>query len=222
VKSPKISVEVASFLDAYGNAVDTALCVPLIGKTVLITGCGPQGLMAIAIALAAGARQVIATETREKRKALAREMIHIHANPNQSRQDMVLDGSSPTLVDEIFKATDGLGVDVLLEMSGHPAAIRDGFAALKNAAHAVILGLSSSAQIELDWTNLVFKGVTLHFRYGRHLYRTWSEGRKLLESGLVRLEPLIYRPYFTLEDYEQAFRLLKQGEAAKVIFKPNA
>jgi threonine 3-dehydrogenase len=222
LKSRYISVEVASILDAYGNAVDVALCVPLTGKSVLVTGCGPQGLMAIAIALAAGAKQVIATENLEQRKALAEDMIRIHANPNQYRKDLILDGSTPTLVDKIFEATDGRGVDVLLEMSGNPAAIQNGLAVLKNAGHAVALGLTASNRIEVEWNSLMFKGATVHFRYGRRLYQTWSEGRTLLETGLVKLESLIYTPYFALDDYMDAFRLLRKGEAAKVIFKPNS
>lgn len=221
VKSPKIRVTVASMMDAYGNAVDTALLVPLIGKTVLITGCGPQGLMVMAIALAAGARQVIATEVSGKRRAMAQEIQHVHKNPNQSINNLVLDGLAPNLVDQIYEATDGLGVDVLLEMSGHPAAIRDGFSVLRNAGHAVILGLTSSRQVEVDWTDLVFKGVTIHFRYGRHLYKTWSEGRRLLESGLVKLEPLIHKPFFDLKEFDDAFQLQIQGEVAKVVFVPN-
>jgi threonine 3-dehydrogenase len=221
IKSPNISVDVAATLDAYGNAVDVALCVPLTGKSVLVTGCGPQGLMAIAIAVAAGARQVIATEPREKRRLLAEEILKIHANPNQKRRDVILDGSSPTVIHNIFEHTDGLGIDVLLEMSGHPSAIRDGFIVLKNAGNAVILGVTSASRVELDWTDLVFKGATIHFRYGRHLYRTWSEGRKLLDTGLVKLDPLIHTPYFRLEDHAEAFDLLKRGEAAKVIFKPH-
>jgi len=220
-KSPNISIEVASILDAYGNAVDVSLLVPLTGKTVLITGCGPQGLMAIAIALAAGAKQIIVTENREQRKLLAKEMFKVHSNPNQYRKDLILHGASPTVIGEIFDATDGLGVDVLLEMSGHPLAIHDGLAVLKNSGHAVILGISSSNRIEINWNELVFKGVNIHFRYGRELYRTWSNGQTLLESGLVKLEPLIYTPYFALNEFDNAFRLLKQGDAAKVIFKPH-
>lgn len=219
--SSKISVEVAATLDAYGNAVDTALLVPLIGNTVLVTGCGPQGLMAIAIALAAGARQIIATETKEKRRILAKEIIRRHANQNQARNDLILDPTSYNLVDDIFEATDGLGVDVLLEMSGHPSAIKDGMAVLKNDSHAVILGLTSSPRVELEWTNLIFKGATIHFRYGRHLYRTWTKGSHLLESGLVDLEPLIHKPYFPLEQFKDAFELQMKGEVGKVIFKPN-
>jgi threonine 3-dehydrogenase len=220
-RSDKISVEVASTLDAFGNAVDTALLVPLVGKTVLITGCGPQGLMAIAIALAAGAKQIIATEKYENRISLAKEVLRTHANPNQPRNDLILNANDKNLIDQVFEATGGLGVDVLLEMAGHPTAIRDGFFLLKNAGHAVILGITSSREVEVDWANLVFKGATIHFRYGRHLYKTWAQGRNLLESGLVKLEPLIHKPYFALEDFDQAFQLQIRGEVAKVIFTPN-
>ncbi len=221
IKSPKVSLEVSATLDAYGNAVDTALCVPLIGKSVLVTGCGPQGLMAIAIALAAGAKQVIGTETTPGRKKLALEIIAAHVNPNQVRYDLILNPEEENIVDRVFSATGGLGVDVMLEMAGNVSAIRDGLTVLKNAGHAVILGLTSVDAVELDWNSLIFKGVTIHFRYGRHLYRTWSEGRHLLEAGLVNLEPLIYRRYFSLDEHAAAFELLQNGEAGKVIFRPN-
>lgn len=219
VNPPDMSVDVAAFLEPYGNAIDAARCVDLVGKTVLITGCGPQGLMAIAIAKAAGARQVIATEVREKRRELAKEVVRIHSNPNRARLDLVLDATEPDVLGRILGATDGLGVDVLLEMSGHPLAIQDGFAALKHGGHAVALGLPGSP-IEFDWANaLVFKEVTIHGIYGRHLFRTWFEGRRLLESGAVKLEPLITHR-FPLEQFDETFKLLKRGEAGKVILYP--
>ena len=220
LKSPKISIEVASFLDAYGNAVDTALCVPLAAKSVLVTGCGPQGLMAIVIAIAAGARQVIATEPSESRRAMAETLRQIHTRSGERLQDLILDGSDPHLLGKIFRATDGLGVDVLLEMSGHPSAIANGLAVLRNGGQAAILGLPSG-RIELDWASLIFKGITIHFRYGRDLYRTWFEGRHFLESGLVKLDALIHTPYFTLDQHEEAFKLLIEGKAAKIIFTPH-
>jgi len=224
LKSPHVSVEVAAMMDAYGNAVDTALCVPLIGKSVLVTGCGPQGLMAIAIAMAAGAKQVIATEMYENRIETANKILESYVRPNQTnRRDMILDISKNPdgVVNKIYEATDGLGVDVLLEMSGADRAIKDGLDVLRNAGQAVILGLSSSKKVEIPWTDLIFKGVTIYFRYGRHLYRTWSEGRNLLEFGLVDLEPLIHKPYFALDNFEEAFQLQIDGKVAKVIFKPD-
>ncbi len=225
IKKPRdVSIEVAATFDAYGNAVDTALCTPLVGKRVLISGCGPQGLMAIGIAIASGARQVIGTETQATRRQMADDILEQHLRDpelKKRRKDVILDARDPNLIDAIFQATHGRGVDVLLEMSGHRDAIRIGISALRNAGHAVLLGISSENLVEVDWSSLMFKGITLHFRYGRHLYRTWSDGRHLLESGLVKLEPLIYPDYFELKDYATAFQYLKEGRAAKVIFRPN-
>lgn len=219
LKPENISVEEASFMDAYGNAVDTALCVPLVGNSVLITGCGPQGLMAIAIASAAGAKQIIATETSKVRRDMAAQILQTHINPNQDRRDLILEASDATVVGKIFDATNGLGVDVLLEMSGHPTAIRDGFTVLKNGANAVILGLPSGP-ISLDWGSLVFKGVKVWFRYGRLLYRTWFEGRGLLDSGAVKLKSLITH-HFELEEFDEGFQVLKRGEGGKIILYPD-
>lgn len=219
INSGMISHETASFMDAYGNAVDTATTVPLTAKTVLVTGTGPQGLMAIAIALASGATQVIATEVAQKRLAMAKEIIKIHA-PAKRRADLVINAKDSHLLEKIYTATDGLGVDVLLEMSGHPSAINDGLASLRNGGDAVILGVSSG-NIELDWPALIFKGITIHFRYGRKLYQTWTDGKRLLKSGSVKLDSLIHDKSFKLEDYEEAFNLLLSGEAAKIIFRPN-
>lgn len=219
INDGEISHEIASIMDAYGNAVDTATTVPLTAKCVLITGTGPQGLMAIAIALASGAKQVIATEVAEKRLAMAKEIIKSHA-PSKSRNDLVLHASDPLLQSKISEATQGIGVDVLLEMSGHSKAINDGLASLRNGGHAVVLGFSSGA-IELDWPSLIFKGITIHFRYGRKLYQTWTDGRRLLQSGSVKLESLIHDKSYQLEEYNEAFELLLSGEAAKIIFRPN-
>jgi threonine 3-dehydrogenase len=200
--------------------------VPLTAKTVLITGCGPQGLMAIAIAAASGAKQIMATEVSPKRLNLAWEVLRQHLGDDdrhtksQARKDLILNAADRNLISQIYEATDGLGVDVLLETAGHASAIRDGLAVLRTGSHAVILGLASDT-IELNWNELVFKAVTVHFRYGRKLYETWTDGRRLLESGAVRLEALVYKPYFTLAQFKDAFDLLLQGDAAKVIFTPN-
>ncbi|MDH3943680.1 MAG: zinc-binding dehydrogenase, partial [Anaerolineae bacterium] len=219
IRSGVVSHEIASFMDAYGNAVDTATTVPLTARTVLITGTGPQGLMAIAIAAASGAQQIIATEVAEERLAMAKDILNSHAgHPN--RNDLVFNAKEPGLVDNIRQATGGLGIDVLLEMAGHPSAIRDGLASLRNGGDAVILGVSSG-EISLDWPALIFQGITIHFRYGRKLYQTWTDGMRLLQSGAVRLESLVHPTSFKLEEHEKAFDLLLSGKAAKIIFRPN-
>jgi threonine 3-dehydrogenase len=223
LKPPDLPLDVAAILEPFGNAVDTARCVDLVGKSVLITGCGPQGLMAIAIAKAAGARQVIATEIWEGRRELARKMLKVHSNSRERNSDLVLDANDPGMSAQIFEATDGLGVDVVLEMSGHPTAIHEGLLTLKSSGHVVALGLSSASTVEIDWNRgLILKGATFHGIYGRHLFQTWYEMSRLLESGKVKLEPIIYPERFALEQYNEAFQLLKQGKAAKVIMYPNS
>ena len=219
IRNGMVSYEIASFMDAYGNAVDTATTIPVAAKSVLITGAGPQGLMAIAVALSIGAHQIIATEVSENRLEMAREIIKTHSQSDH-RDNLVLNARDPELVAEILKATDGLGVDVLMEMSGHPNAINDGLSSIRNGGDAVILGVSSE-DIHLDWPALIFKGITMHFRYGRKLYETWTVGRRLLQSGSVRLDALVHKDSFKLEEFEDAFELLLKGEAAKIIFRPN-
>jgi threonine 3-dehydrogenase len=220
VKPPSVSIEVAAFLEPFGNALDTARRVDLVAKNVLVTGCGPQGLMAIAVAKAAGARRVIATEPSEYRRDIAKKVIEIHSRHVRS-EDLVLDASQPELVERIFEVTDGLGVDVVLEMSGHAAAIADAGVVLKNGGSLVALGLPSQP-IEYDWANnLVLKGASLYGIYGRRLYQTWFQARELLESRAVQLETLITHR-LPLERFAEGFELLKRGNAAKVILYPDA
>jgi threonine 3-dehydrogenase len=220
LKPPSLSVEVAAFIEPFGNALDTALCVELFGKDVLVTGLGPQGLMAMAVARAAGARRVIATEVHEYRRQLARRVLEVHSDLRRPAQDLVLDATQPDLAEHIFQATDGLGVDVVLEMSGHPTAISTAGSVLKNNGHLVALGLPGQP-IEFDWSNhLVLKGTTFHGIYGRHLYQTWFTACQLLESRTVQLETLITH-YLPMERFGEGFALLKKGQAAKVVLYPD-
>ncbi len=220
LKPDRVSIEIAAMMDAFGNAVDLTAHVPLFGNTVLVTGCGPQGLMTIALALAAGARKVIATEVADVRIAKAKEIVTLHANPNQQRRDVILKATDPELLDEIYRHMDGEKVDVFLETSGAQSAIRDGFAVLRNGGAAGILGIPSK-RIKLDWAELVFKGVTVYYRHGRKLDETWVKAFGMLDFEAAKLDSLIYPKYFTLQDYEEAFDLLLAGEAAKVVFKIN-
>jgi threonine 3-dehydrogenase len=222
-KPPNISIEIGAILEPLGNALDTARCVNLSGKRVLVTGCGPQGAMAIAIAKADGALQVIVTEVYQKRRDIAKRMLAEHANPRQGvTTDLVLDATSPDLVERIFEATGGLGVDVVIEMSGHPNAISDACTVLRNGGEFVALGLPSRP-ISFDWANhLVLKAATYHGIYGRHLYTTWFQVHNLVQSRTIRLESLITHHFpLTNQGFESAFRLLKQGQAMKVIFYPD-
>jgi threonine 3-dehydrogenase len=220
LKPDSISVEEAALLEPFGNALDTATCVDVVGKCVLVTGCGPQGVMAIAIAKAAGARRVIATEIHQRRREMAVSMMKLHAAAHRRDEDLVLDPRKPDTEAVIREATDGLGVDVVLEMSGNPNAINTAFATLRSGGDYVALGLAGQ-NVSIDWTHhVVVRGITIHGIYGRHVYQTWDKARALLDSGAVTLAPLITHR-FGLEEYEKAFQLLKAGEAEKVVLYPD-
>jgi threonine 3-dehydrogenase len=220
LKPADLPIEIAAFIEPFGNALDTAMCVDLFGKSVLVTGLGPQGLMALAVARAAGARRVIGTEVSPYRRRLAQGMLELHGDGRERANDLILDATRPDIAEQVFQATNGLGVDVVLEMSGHPTAISTAGTVLKHDGHLVALGLPGGA-IEFDWSNhLVLKGTTFHGIYGRHLYQTWFTACELLESRAVQLEPLITHR-LPMERFDEGFQLLKRGEAAKVVLYPT-
>jgi threonine 3-dehydrogenase len=180
--------------------------------------------MALAVAKASGARMIIATEVKEERLELARKMSKEHSHPREIRyEDLIINPiEEPDLLRKIYKATNGVGVDVVLEMSGTSQAIEDAMLALRKEGHVIALGLSKKARIEMDWNNdIVLKEANIRGVYGRRLYETWTELEHFLVSGKVTLEPIIYEKRFALEDFRNAFKLVQQGKEAKVIFKPN-
>lgn len=206
---PNMLPEIAALEENFGNAVHTALETPVVARKVLVTGCGPVGVMTIAVVKAAGARAIYASDISDYRLDLARRM----------GADMALNPKSDNLVETVLADTDGDGVDVLLEMSGAPSAVRDGLRLLKAGGHAVMLGLPSQP-FELDLGNLVImKGITLHGVAGRKLWETWYEIRGLLRSGAVKLEPVITHR-FKLTEYEKAFQTMSSGESGKVVLFP--
>ncbi|MEX1208696.1 MAG: L-threonine 3-dehydrogenase [Acidimicrobiia bacterium] len=203
---PGTPYSIATLLENFGNAVHAASTPPVAGRKVLVTGAGPVGIMAVAVARALGARSVISTDVSDYRLALAAKMgATLTLNP---RRDDIVAG--------ILTATDGEGVDVLLEMSGAESAILEGFEVLKPGGHAALLGLSSKPfQFDLD-DAIVFKGATVHGIVGRRLWDTWYEGNALLRSGGVDLTPLVTHR-FRLEDFDAAFDLMASGECGKVV-----
>ncbi len=206
---PNMPPEIAALEENFGNAVHTALETPVVARKILVTGCGPVGVMTIAVVKAAGARSIYASDISDYRLELARKMgADLTLNPKQSN-----------LVETVLEATNGEGVDVLLEMSGAQSAIRDGLQLLKAGGHAVLLGLPPKP-FELDLGNLVImKGITVHGIAGRKLWETWYEIRGLLRSGAVNLEPVITHR-FRLYDFEQAFQTMMSGESGKVVLFP--
>ena len=203
---PNMPPEVASIQEPFGNAVHAALSTELAGKTVLVTGCGPIGLMAIGIARAAGAAAVYATEVAPYRLALASRMA----------PDLALNPTEVDVVNEIRTATDGLGVDVLLEMSGNPSAIHEGFAVLRSGGYAALLGLPSGP-VELDLSDeIIFKGATVYGVAGRKMWEAWYQTRALLSSGAVDVSPIITHR-LRLEEFEQGLKLMSTGQCGKVM-----
>ena len=207
---PAIPQEYASILDPLGNAVHTVLAGPVAGQTVLVTGCGPIGLMAIAVAKACGSSTVFATETNEKRRAMAKKM----------GADVALNPAAEDAVAKILAETGGTGVDALLEMSGNPTAIQQGFKALRAGGRASLLGIPTE-NVPLDLvTDVIFKGATVQGIYGRRMYETWVQMTALLKAGRLNLEPL-FGERTSLDKFESAFTLLQSGLAGKILLYPN-
>jgi threonine 3-dehydrogenase len=207
---PEIPEHYGAILDPLGNAVHTVLAGPIAGQTVLVTGCGPIGLMSIAVAKACGSSTVFATETNEKRRAMAKKM----------GADVVLNPAAEDAVARILAETNGTGVDALLEMSGNATAIQQGFKALRAGGRASLLGIPTE-NVPLDLVNdVIFKGATVQGIYGRRMYETWVEMTALLKAGRLNLEPL-FGERASLEKFENAFTLLQGGLAGKVLLYPN-
>jgi threonine 3-dehydrogenase len=207
---PAIPEHYAAILDPLGNAVHTVLSDAIAGKTVAVTGCGPIGLMAIVVAKACGCATVFATEVNPHRRALAKKM----------GADEALDPAEGDVVKHVLDATGGTGVDVLIEMSGHPTAIHQGFQMLRAGGRASLLGVSSQP-VTFDLVNdIVFKGVTVQGIYGRKMFETWVQMTALLKAGRLNLEPL-FRERMGLERYVDAFSMLEAGQASKILFYPN-
>jgi threonine 3-dehydrogenase len=207
---PAIPEHYGAILDPLGNAVHTALAGPVAGQTVLVTGCGPIGLMSVAVAKACGSSTVFATETNEKRRAMAKKM----------GADVVLNPAAENAVAKILAETGGTGVDVLLEMSGNPTAIQQGFKALRAGGRASLLGIPTE-NVPLDLVNdVIFKGATVQGIYGRRMYETWVQMTALLKAGRLNLDPL-FGERAPLENFEKAFALLQSGLAGKVLLYPN-
>jgi threonine 3-dehydrogenase len=207
---PAIPEHYGAILDPLGNAVHTVLAGPIAGQTVLVTGCGPIGLMSVAVAKACGSSTVFATETNEHRRKLAKEM----------GADFVWNPLSEDPVKKILEATDGTGVDVLLEMSGQPAAIQQGFKALRPGGRASLLGIPTE-NVPLDLVqDVIFKGATVQGIYGRRMYETWVQMTALLKAGRVNLDAL-FGERVELENFEAAFAKLQSGLAGKILMYPN-
>jgi len=199
-----ITDDMAAILDPLGNATHAALSFDLVGEDVLITGAGPIGIMAVAIARYAGARHVVITDVNDYRLSLARKMgATVALN--------VAEGSLEVTMDDLGMEE---GFDVGMEMSGNPSAIRDMFSALHHGGRVALLGIPPG-ETSVDWQQVIFKGLILKGIYGREMFETWYKMASMLQSGLD-ISPIITH-HFDIADYDQAFQLMESGQSGKVI-----
>ena len=201
---PGIDLDVASIFDPLGNAVHTALSFPVLGEDVLITGAGPIGVMAAAIARHAGARYVVVTDVNPKRLELAKKM----------GANVALDVRQGKLEDVQKQLGMTEGFDVGLEMSGSQAALKS---MLENMAHGgkiAMLGIPPEP-MPVDFNRIVFGGLTIKGIYGREMYETWYKMSVMLEGGLDVRPVITHR--FAYQDFEKGFDAMRGGDAGKVI-----
>lgn len=198
---------IAAVMDPLGNAVHTVMSAGVSAQSVLITGAGIIGLMAVTVARAAGASKIFVTDIDERRLTLAKEI----------GADFVFDPTTgDSWIDVIDQNTPGGGCDVLLEMSGAVPAINAGFRALRNGGTAALLGIPGKP-IQFDLSNhVIFKGAHVIGINGRHMWKTWYQMEELILSGKLKLDKIITHT-LPFEDYEQAFKLMQSGDGIKIV-----
>jgi threonine 3-dehydrogenase len=201
-----IDRDVAAIFDPFGNAVHTALSFPLLGEDVLITGAGPIGIMAAAIARHAAARFIVVTDVNDYRLSLAKKM----------GATVTLNVRNGKLADVQKQLGMKEGFDVGLEMSGNSSAFRDMIENMAHGGKIAMLGIPSE-QMAIDWNKVVFNMLTIKGIYGREMYETWYKMSVMLESGLD-IKPVITHR-FSFRDFEQGFAAMLGGQSGKVILE---
>jgi threonine 3-dehydrogenase len=199
-----ISDDMGAILDPFGNATHTALSFDLVGEDVLITGAGPIGIMAAAIARHVGARHIVVTDVNDYRLELASKM-------GASVALNVQRGS----IDEVMRDL-GMeeGFDVGMEMSGNPQAFRDLLRTMHHGGKVAVLGIPP-AEMSVDWNEIIFKGLIIKGIYGREMFETWYKMSSMLQSGLSMDTIITHR--FPVDRYEEAFELMASGQSGKVV-----
>ena len=204
VHTHEVDLDVAAIFDPFGNAVHTALSFPVLGEDVLITGAGPIGLMAAAVAKHAGARHVVVTDVSEPRLELA----------NKIGADLALNVGRSSIAETYAELNMSEGFDVGMEMSGQPSALRDMIANLRHGGRLALLGLPAN-EIAIDWSQVVLKMLTIKGIYGREMFETWYAMSVLLQAGLD-ISPVITHRYAYTE-HAAAFATARNGNCGKVI-----
>lgn len=201
---PGVDLDVAAIFDPFGNAVHAALSFPVLGEDVLVTGAGPIGIMAAAVARHAGARHVVATDVSDYRLELARKMgvsLALHAERDSLTEAM-----------EHLRVVEGF--DVGFEMSGQPAALRSMLDVVCHGAKIAVVGLPTE-QFAVDWAHLVTNMITIKGIYGRQMFETWYWMSVFVESGLDISPVITHR--LPAERFQEAFAVLESGQCGKVV-----
>jgi threonine 3-dehydrogenase len=199
-----ISDDLAAIFDPYGNATHTALSFNLVGEDVLITGAGPIGIMAAAIARHVGARHVVVTDVNDYRLGLASTM-------GATRTVNVATASLTDVMQELGMVE---GFDVGMEMSGVPTAFQSLLENMNHGGKVALLGIPPTNTV-IDWNQVIFKGLEIKGVYGREMFETWYKMVAMLQSGLD-LSPILTH-HFAVEDFERGFAAMLSGQSGKVI-----
>ena len=204
--SREIPPELACLQEPLGNSVHAALVEDITGQAVLITGCGPTGLFAAAVARTAGAGLIIASDVSDYRLGLAKQLgADYTINPARD-------------ADLISRVTGGEGVDVALEMSGNPTAIHKCFQSVRNGGRVTLFGIPE-APVSFDMTNeIIFKGIRVYGVTGRRLFQTWYRLAGLFKAGLD-IRPVVTH-VLPLEKFAEGFDLVAKGQCGKVVLRP--
>ncbi len=201
---PSISLDILACFDPLGNAVHTALSFDILGEDVLITGAGPIGCMAAAIARHAGARHVVVTDINPYRLQLAK----------RAGASRTVDVSKENLTDVQYDLKMKEGFDVAMEMSGSPAALESILENMCHGAKIAMLGIMPG-NTPIDWNTVVFNGLTIKGIYGREMFETWYKMTSMLQTGLDISKIITHRFHYT--DYAEAFAVMRSGDSGKVI-----
>ncbi len=202
--SPKIDEELYSIFDPFGNAAHTALSFTTIGEDVLITGAGPIGIMAAAIAKFSGARNVVITDLNEYRLDLARSFGVIGVNTGN------------TDLNEVMKDLGIVeGFDVGMEMSGNRFALNQLIDSMANGGRVALLGIQGRSMVEVNLNKIIWNGIQLKGIYGREMYETWYKMTAMVEGGFPLEKIITHR--FSVNDWEQGFEAMISGKSGKVI-----
>ena len=199
-----IPSEIAAFFDPFGNATHTALSFEMTGEDVLITGAGPIGVMAVAICKFVGARNIVITDINDYRLELARKLGATKAI-NISKENIKDYYSELNIVN---------GFDVGLEVSGNPSAFKDMLSHMYHGGNVALLGLLPEST-QINWDEIIFKGLNIKGIYGREMYETWYKMTQMLRSGLDISNVLTHR--LPVDDFQQAFELMEKGQCGKIV-----